>query len=247
MEFTTETVSDGVSERLFTLGEITGVLWAPAATPAAEGAGRPVILLGHGGGQHKLGPGLVARARRFVTRLGAVAVAIDAPEHGDRPTAGARARFTAEAAELRAAGEPVLPAIVRYNLEMAAHAVPEWQATLDAVQQLPETGPAGYWGVSMGTMIGLPLVAAEPRIGAAVLGLAGGPALEELAARVTIPVEFLLQWDDELVARESVLALFGAFGSAEKTLHANAGQHGAIPRFELDSAERFFARHLTGS
>ena len=46
--------------------------------------------------------------------------------------------------------------------------------------------------------------------------------------------------------RESGLALFDAFGSAEKTLHANPGRHGAVPRYEVDSAERFFARHLGG-
>ena len=78
-----------------------------------------------------------------------------------------------------------------------------------------------------------------------MFGLAGGhDALTEAAARIAIPVEFLLQWDDELVPRADGLALFDAFGSAEKTLHANPGRHADIPTFELDSTERFFARHL---
>jgi hypothetical protein len=49
----------------------------------------------------------------------------------------------------------------------------------------------GYWGVSLGSAIGVPFVAAEPRVAAAVFGLAGH-ALAEAAARVTVPVEFLL-------------------------------------------------------
>jgi len=53
MRFTSETTSDGVSERLFTLGDIAGVLWSP---PGAAGR-RPLVLLGHGGGQHKKAPG----------------------------------------------------------------------------------------------------------------------------------------------------------------------------------------------
>jgi hypothetical protein len=64
------------------------------------------------------------------------------------------------------------------------------------------------------------------------------------APGVTIPVEFLLQWDDELVPRDSGLALFDAFASGEKTLHANPGRHVAVPAFELESSLRFFARHL---
>jgi hypothetical protein len=39
--------------------------------------------------------------------------------------------------------------------------------------------------------------------------------------------------------------LFDAFASKEKTLHANAGKHEELPRFEADSAVRFFARHLS--
>jgi hypothetical protein len=43
-----------------------------------------------------------------------------------------------------------------------------------------------------------------------------------------------------------VPAGFGAFASGEKTLHANPGRHTGVPAFELDSSERFFARHLLG-
>ena len=92
----------------------------------------------------------------------------------------------------------------------------------------------------------MPLTAREPRIAAAVFGLAGLDSLAEAAAGLTVPVEFLLQWDDQLVSREQSLALFDAIGSAEKTLHANPGNHGEVPAFELDSSERFFARHLKG-
>jgi hypothetical protein len=73
----------------------------------------------------------------------------------------------------------------------------------------------------MGSATGVPLAAAEPRITAAVFGLAGHETLAEAAARVTIPLLFLLQWDDEQVPRESGLALFDAFASREKSLHAN--------------------------
>ena len=46
--------------------------------------------------------------------------------------------------------------------------------------------------------------------------------------------------------RADGLALFDAFASAEKTLHANPGGHQQIPEFELDSSQRFLARHLGG-
>jgi len=49
--------------------------------------------------------------------------------------------------------------------------------------------------------------------------------LIEAARRITVPVQFLLPWDDEHVDRRSALALFDAFASKEKTLHANPGDH----------------------
>ncbi|MEU9238862.1 hypothetical protein [Streptomyces sp. NPDC048385] len=46
-------------------------------------------------------------------------------------------------------------------------------------------------------------------------------------------------------AREAGPALFDTFASRQKTLHVNAGRHKAHTRSEVDSAARFFARHLT--
>jgi dienelactone hydrolase len=84
-----------------------------------------------------------------------------------------------------AAGEPIGPQIARDNAERAARAVPEWQATLDALQELDYVGaggPVGFWGVSLGSAIGVPLAAAEPRITAAVFGLVSHQTLAEVAA-----------------------------------------------------------------
>ncbi|MCG5213504.1 lysophospholipase [Streptosporangium sp. KLBMP 9127] len=243
MRFTSQTTSNGVSERLFNLDDIPGVLWSPADAAGS----RPLVLLGHGGGQHKQAAGLVARAHRYVTACGFAVAAIDVPGHGGRPRTEQDERFTAGIGERLAAGEPLGPHIARHNAALAARAIPEWQATLDALQKLDcvgAGGPVGFWGVSLGSAIGVPFTAAESRITAAVFGLAGHETLAEAAARITVPVEFLLQWDDEMVPRDSGLALFGAFASPEKTLHANPGRHAGVPAFELESSERFFTRHL---
>jgi hypothetical protein len=66
MRFTLQTTSNGVSERLFTLDDIPGVLWSPADATGS----RPLVLLGDGGGQHKKAPwkaALLDRLRK-VTR-----------------------------------------------------------------------------------------------------------------------------------------------------------------------------------
>ena len=78
-----------------------------------------------------------------------------------------------------------------------------------------------------------------------MLGLLGVHGLAEDAARITVPVQFLVQWDDQMVRRDQGLALFDALASAQKTLHANPGKHGDVPSFEVDSSLRFFTRHLS--
>ncbi|WP_406481985.1 dienelactone hydrolase family protein [Streptomyces platensis] len=242
MRFTSRTSSDGVSEQLFALGEIPGVLW----TPEGAAGTRPLILMGHGGGQHKKAPDIVIRARRFVAECGFAVAAVDVPGHGDRPMDDKYNRIATENQARVEAGEELAPLIAGFQALVARQTVPEWQAVLDAIQEVEYVGagPVGYWGVSLGCGLGVPFVADEPRVRAAVLGSGGALASAEAAARITIPVEFLVQWDDERVPRAQSLALFDALASAEKTLHANPGKHGEVPAFELDSTLRFFARHL---
>jgi dienelactone hydrolase len=243
MGFSGETTTDGVTMRLFTIDGAPGAVWAPAG---AQGP-RPLVLLGHGGGGHRTHPSIVSRARRYVTGAGYAVAALDAPGWGGRPTPAQYALYNAEIDELLAAGKSPGDAYARRGVVAARLAIPEWRAAIDALTALDWIGrdaKVGYWGVSLGTAIGLPLVAAEPRISAAVLGLMGLPTLEQPAARLTVPVEFHLQWDDEIVPRAAGLALFDAIGSPEKTLHANPGRHADGPAFEVDSSARFFARHL---
>ena len=246
MRFLSETSADGLTERLFTVGDVPGAVWAPADATGP----RPLVLLGHGGGAHKTHPSIVGRARRLVLGRGYAVAAIDAHGFAGRPVPAQYEPFNAEIEELRAAGKPLGDAFGRRGVVAATFAVPEWQATIDALTGLDwigAGGPIGYWGVSLGTSLGLPLVAAEPRITAAVLGLMGDWNLAATAARITIPVLFQLQWDDELVPRADGLALFDAFGSARKTLHVNPGHHSDTPQFEADSCEHFLARHLAGA
>ncbi|MFI9115844.1 alpha/beta hydrolase [Streptomyces venezuelae] len=237
-------LDDGVLERTFTLGEIPGILWTPAAASAS--APVPLILLGHPPlGLGRMYPRLVARALH--SAAGGIATAtIELPGSGDRPRWPAADQARAELRRALAAGEPVTDEIIdALILPLVERAVPEWQATLDAVLALPEIGgPVGYSGGVIS--IGVRLAAVEPRIVAA--GLFAGSfvprAMFEEARRVTIPLHVLLQWDDEGNDRQAALDLFDAFGSAEKSLHANMGGHTGVPEFAADAAGRFFSRHL---
>ncbi|MFI6831297.1 MULTISPECIES: alpha/beta hydrolase [unclassified Kribbella] len=244
MHFTTQNSSNGVIERDFVLGDITGVLWSPES--GADGA--PLHLMGHGGGLHKKAQGLVARAHYYVTTCGFTVAAIDAPGHGDRPRSAEDGKWVSALLEARAAGQPIGPIVIDYNSSLAERAVPEWQATLDALQALPEIGtdaPIGYSGMTLASTIGLMWTAIEPRISAAVFGgVFVYDALTEAARQITIPVEFILPWDDAEIDRESGFALFDAFASKEKTLHANPGGHHEVPWFETEISGHFFARHL---
>ncbi|ASW54875.1 alpha/beta hydrolase [Plantactinospora sp. KBS50] len=243
MRFTTEQRLDGgVLEREFTLGDIPGILW----TPASASAPVPLILLGHPPlGLRKMYPRLVARARRCAAD-GFAAATIELPGNGDRPRWVAAEQARADLRRAREAGEPVSDEIIdALVLPLVDKAVPELQAALDALLSLPEIGgPAGYSGGVIS--VGIRLAVVEPRIVAA--GFFAGSfvprAMFEEARQVTIPLHVLLQWDDEGNDRQAALDLFDAFGSREKTLHANMGGHTGVPQFAGEDAAGFFARHL---
>ena len=241
MQFTSEQRhDDGILEREFTLGEIPGILWTPASAPA------PLILLSPPPlGLRKMYPRLVARARHSAAD-GFATATIELPGSGDRPRWPAAEQVLADLRRALEAGGPVTDEIIdALILPLVDRAVPEWQAALDALLSLPEIGgPVGYSGgvISIGTR----LAVVEPRISAAVL-FAGSfvpRAMFEEARQVTIPLHVLLQWDDEGNDRQAALDLFDAFGSKEKTLHANMGGHTGVPQHAGEAAAKFFTRHL---
>ncbi|MEV0323924.1 dienelactone hydrolase family protein [Streptomyces sp. NPDC050658] len=237
MRFTSQQrLDDGVLEREFILGEIPGTLWTPAA-PA------PLVLMAHNNGLPKRDPRLMARARYTAARGYAVAT-IDAAGCGDRPRSAADEQARAEMRRAVQAGEPGDEVFESVVGPLVGDAVPEWRATLDALLALSDiSGPVGYSGWAA---LGIRLAAVEPRVAAAGL-FAGGyvPRAQRAEARqVTVPLLLLLQWDDDGNPRQRALDLFDAFGSKEKTLHANLGGHLGTPAFELEDACRFLDRHL---
>ena len=236
--------TQGVTERRFDVVRaertIPGVVWMPEDTPPAPS----LVLMGHGGMAHKRQDYIVALARRLVRHHGFAAAAIDGPVHGDRRDDGG--------ADSAAVGQD-FARVWRDDPTMTDDMVADWRAVLDALQSpaVLGAGPVGWWGLSMGTILGLPLVAAEPRISVAVLGLMGitGPTKDRLrtdAASVQCPVLFLVQWDDELFKRERALELFSALGTPDKRLHANPGGHVQVPVEEFRASLDFLAGRLKG-
>ncbi|MGV9674173.1 dienelactone hydrolase family protein [Nocardia sp. NPDC003482] len=244
MQFISERrLDDGVVEREFTLGDIPGILWTPETITEPV----PLVLMGHPGGVRRMYPRLAARARHTVAE-GFAAVTIELPGSGDRPASPDAERARADLRAAITAGGPVADEIVeRLLTPLVDKAAPEWQATIDAVLDLPGiTGPVGYSGGVIA--LGIRLAVIEPRITAALL-FAGSyvpRAMFAEARRITIPLHVLLQWDDEGNDRQLALDLFDAFGSTEKTLQANMGGHTGVPWFAADNAQRFFVRHLKG-
>lgn len=207
---------------------VPGLLW----TPADDGASgrRPTVLIGHGRGGHKSSEYVLQMAGPLVRDHGMAVAALDAPGHGDRLQPGA---------------DPTQPPPKPDPGQVAR----EWLACVDYLdrEQVTDIGALGYFGLSMGTGMGMAFLAAEPRVRCAVLGLMHTHYYEGIVAdagRVRCPVLFLLQWDDSRVPRMEGLDLFDAIGSADKRLHAQPGDHVDVPAEEIEAAHLFLARYL---
>jgi len=236
-------ISHGVVERRFDVtGDddiVPGILWTP---DDATGA-RPLVLLGHGGSANKRTPYILSLARRLVRHRGYAVAAIDGPGHGDRSDA--------LPTDDSAPSEGIRRSFMKSVAAAADRMTADWTTTLGELRALDDVGdgPLGYWGLSMGTMFGSPFVAATPDVQCAVLGLMG--TFEDTnpwataAERITCPVLFLVQTDDELVPVDKAMAMFRSIGSKDKRLHAHPGPHAAVPLEEVEASETFLARHLS--
>ena len=237
MRWTTDPeIEHGVVDRGFTLDlegrGVPGVLLTP---DDADGA-LLLVLVGHGRTLHKRHSAPYSVARRLARRDRMAVALLDQPGHGDRP---------------RDEGE-------RAHQEQRHIAVVDWTAALDALVALPEINGdrVGYWGLSLGTDYGLPLVAVQLQISVAVLGLYGTDSSgtdssrigytesREIAAAIGCSVLWVMQWDDELFDRASQLALFDAIGSEDKRMVVYPGGHDDTPDEGLRFAREFLVREL---
>ena len=210
---------------------ITGAMWSPGAGPA------PLVLFGHGASGDRYQAPICHLARRLADEAGCHSLAIDGPVHG-----------------LRQAGPGGREAL---GNEMKRSAfvddmVADWQAALATARQAAQVTDVAYFGLSMGSMFGIPLLARLPAAKAAVLGLlgttkAGKPFAERVLAdarRIVCPVLFLMQLEDELFPRDGYLTLFDAIASTDKRLHANPGLHPEVPAEEVAHAFDFLSTRL---
>jgi dienelactone hydrolase len=219
---------------------IPGVAWHPARTDRPA----PLVLLGHGGSGHKRSAKMLKLGAIFAGQHGCWAVAIDGPVHGARgPVADAT--------------DPAYRQMWQ-RASVVQDMIDDWRAVLDALggQQEIDATRVGYWGLSMGTMFGLPYVANDKRIRAAVLGKAGlrGPSVVRSgidkhfrvhAPAVAIPLLFVMQWDDERFDRDGQLELFDMLGSRDKRLHAYPGPHADDGPESFEVGAAFLLRHLS--
>ena len=225
--------SGGVHERGFdvTAGgrSVPGVYWNPGEADAER-----LVLLGHGGTTHKKVDYIEQMAARLAER-GIASMAIDGPGHGERATGDLPDQDSFASAWQEGGGNDGM--------------IADWRAALDFIEAACGPRPTGWWGLSMGTMMGLPVCATDDRIRVALLGLMGnwgpnGDDLLRLAPAVTCPIRFLVQWDDEIVPRERCLTLFDAIGASRKTLHANPGAHAEVPQNEINDSVNYLDRYL---
>merc|ERR1712151_901708 len=80
---------------------------------------------------------------------------------------------------------------------------------------------------------------------AAVLGLLGIPKIySEAAGKITCPVMYMMQMEDELFTRDAYLEVFDSLATKRKRLIANPGRHAEMPASELMGIADFITSNL---
>lgn len=217
---------------------VTGALWIPDE-PSTD---RPLVVFGHGASGDRYQTPISGLAHRFANELGCPSLAIDGPVHGLRKVGdGGRAALNVE----------------RQRPSSTAEFIEEWHFAIDLAFSHEAIGPrkVAYFGLSMGSAYGIPMIAERSDVVVATLGLLGteGPfnnmkaALLDSASKITYPILFLMQLEDELFSREGCLELFDAIASEDKRLHANTGLHPEVPVEEIVFAFEFMKRKIDKS
>ena len=202
----------------------------------------PLVLVGHGGSGHKRSQLVQDVAEALLDEFQVAVVAIDGPVHGSRREVfndGTAVRQ--EFRNLWATGLSVDPMVA------------DWMSCIDYLCQMPEIDSTkiGWYGISMGTAYGIPLVASDPRIKAAALGMWGTcrePAqrLKEDAAKIDIPVLFQVKEQDEIFTPKGQQDLYEHIASKDKTWQSYPGGHTDPKDQQLNDIVQFLMHHLIG-
>lgn len=216
--------------------DITGALWLPDTPPTGD----TLFCFGHGGSGHRFQAPIPHMAKQFAAS-GYPSLAIDGPDHGLRQTGpGGRAGMFADLKRPEA-------------LQDMAE---DWDIAIAAARQCEDVAAPklAYFGLSMGAIYGIPMLAERSDVIVSTLGLWGdvprlphSQTILSAAEKLNHPVLFLMQLEDEIVDREGYLALFDRLGSADKRIHANPGLHPDIALDEITFASEFMLGHATGA
>jgi len=213
--------------------ETPGRLWLPDGEEEAL----PLVLIQHPGMSSKDDAIVAGPARSWATTHRWACLGLDAPGHGERavgdPFAALRDPALAAAMATQFAGE------VREAIDALAERYPV------------DTGRLGYYGYSLGAMLGVAAVAGDGRFGAAVFAAAGtgplsGPAEGEgshLAGLADVAVRVIAKERDEVVSPDATMELYAGL-PGEKDLVTLPGNHFAIGDDVVGAAEAWLAAKL---
>jgi dienelactone hydrolase len=215
---------------------IPAALWVPTDGDRPF----PLVLVGHGGSGHKTSDLVLDAVNELVEPLKIAVLAIDGPVHG------ARRSDSKDGVEVRREFRDLWSRGGEVD-----SMVEDWMAALDEVSSRPEIDAAriAWYGISMGTAYGIPVVASDARIRAAVLGMWGtcrkpSERLEKDAVNVQIPVLFQTKSEDEIFTVEGQSALFNLLKSREKRIVSYPGGHVDPKGEQLEEAIKFLQSYL---
>ncbi|SMC69988.1 alpha/beta hydrolase [Polynucleobacter kasalickyi] len=215
-------------------------LWMPEKSLKDSNALVPLVLVGHGGSGHKKSQLVLDIAQILVGQYQIAVAAIDGPVHGDR-----REVFN---------DGPIVRQEFR-DLWQSGTSIDtmleDWQAAIDHLLKQPniDSSKIAWYGISMGTAYGLPLVAADARIKASALGMWGtcrtpNERLIQDAKKMNTPVLFQTKLDDEIFTKEGQQELFNFIASEQKELRSYPGGHTDPKTTQLEDIVAFLTSQL---
>ena len=219
---------------------VTGSLWIPVDSIRSN----TLMAFGHGASGTRYQLPIPYLARKFA-KEGIVSLSMDGPVHGLR--------------QKGEGGRPALSQEMRRS-NMIEDMIADWIEAVEVTESRMgfNAEKFGYFGLSMGSIFGIPYLAKRKSenkpVTVATLGLLGttgavsglAKRLKSDASLISAPTLFFMQLEDELFPRDGYLELFDALASDDKRLHANPGLHPEVPAEEIDFCLSFVLDHLKG-